>query len=167
MAVSVNGNAGYNIGTDASVVVQDNYGDQFPLDSLGHVMDIDTEADDTPIKITPISNGGKPVFQVVWNGGHGRFTFTRVNGNLQQMILDLMRAYHDSGVIPQFTLSINVLNRDGTVDEYLYTGVQFTKPKLGNYKAMKEVDQALDFVWSDCVATGASAPFLTGLAAAA
>lgn len=166
MPSSINGTAGYNIGTDASVVVTDNYGDVFPLDSLGHVMDIDTEADDTAIKIVPISNGGKPVHQVVWAGGHGNFLFTRVNGNLQRMILDLMQAYHERGVIPQFALSINVLNRDGTVDEYLFTGVQFTKPRFGNFKAMKEVDQRLDFVWADCIATGGSQPFLQALAAA-
>jgi hypothetical protein len=167
MPSSINGTAGYNIGTDASVVVSDNFGDVFPLDALGHVMDIDTEATDAAIKIVPISNGGVPVHQVVWEGGTGSFSFTRVNGNLQRMILDLMDAYHSQGVIPQFQLSISILNRDGTVDEYLYTGVQFTKPAFGNFKAMKEVDQKLAFVWSNCVATGGSAPFLANLAAAA
>ena len=163
---ALNGLAGYNIGTDASVVVQDNFGDAFPLDALGHVMDIDTDATDTAIKIVPISNGGIPVHQVVWEGGTGYFSFTRVNGNLNQMILDLMQAYHQNGIIPQFTLSISVMNRDGTVDEYLYTGVQFTKPRFGNFKAMKEVDQRLDFLWSDCIATGGSQPFLANVAAA-
>lgn len=164
---TINGQSGFNIGTDASIVCSDSQGDVFPIEALGHLMDFDTEADDTPIKITPISRGGKPVIQTVWNGGHGRFMFTRVTGNLERMVLDLMAAYHDSGIIPQFAVSVSILNRDGTVDEYLYTGVQFTKPKLGNYKAMKEVDQGLDFLWSDCVATGASQPFLTNLAALA
>lgn len=165
--MALNGMAGYSIGTDASVVVQDNWGDTFPLSDLGHVMDIDTEATDTAIKIVPISNGGIPIHQVVWEGGTGKFMFTRVNANLQQMITDLMQAYHVNGIIPQFTLSISTLNRDGTVDEFLYSGVQFTKPKFGNYKAMKEVDTSLDFVWSQCVSTGGTAAFLAGLAAAA
>lgn len=164
VAVTVNG---FSVGTDASCIVQDDYGDQFPLSDLGRVMDIDTEAVDTLITIVPIDNGGIPVHQVTWHGGTGRFTFARANGNLQQMILDLMDAYHRRGVIPQFSLSINILNRDGTVDEYLYTGVQFNKSTFGNYKGMKEVDQSLAFAWAQCVGTGGGAPFLTALAAAA
>ena len=165
--MAINGQAGYNVGTDASIVMQDNWGDTFPLTDLGHVMDIDTKATDTAIKIVPISNGGIPIHQVVWEGGTGSLMFTRVNANFQQMILDLMNAYHQNGIIPQFSLSLSILNRDGTVDEYLYTGVQFTKPDFGNFKAMKEVDQKVDFVWSQCVSTGGTAAFLAGLAAAA
>lgn len=157
---------GYNIGTDLSVVVSDDQGDVFPLEALGHVMDFESEADDSELKIVPISNGGKPLFQTIWVGGHGTIMFSRVNGNLQKMTLELMAAYHQAGLIPIFSLSTNILNRDGSVDGYLYTGVQFSKPKFGGYRALKEVDQNLSFSWSDCVATGGAAPFLAGLAAA-
>lgn len=161
---TING-TGYNIGTDISVAVSDDQGDAFPINALGHMMDFDSEADDTEIKIVPITNGGKPLFQTVWAGGHGRITFTRVNGNLQAMILELMAAYHNFGLIPQFAIAVAILNRDGSVDEYLYTGVQFNKPKFGNFKAMKEVDQSLDFSWSDCVKTGGASVFLSNVAA--
>lgn len=156
---------GYNIGVDLSVACSDDQGDSFPLQALGHVMDFDSDADDTEIKIVPISNGGKPLFQTVWAGGHGRIMFTRVNGNLQNMILQLMAAYHGIGLIPQFSLATAILNRDGSVDEYLYSGVQWNKPRFGNYKALKEVDQALDFSWSDCVMTGGASLFLPNIAA--
>lgn len=158
---------GFNIGTDASVVVSDNFGDVFPLEALGHVMDVETDAEDTEVKIVPITRGGKPIFQTVWNGGRGRFSFARFNGNFQKMILELMAAYHNSGIIPVFAVSMSILNRDASVDEYLYSGVQFTKPKFGNYRALKEVDQGLDWVWSDCIGTGGLTAFLTGLDAAA
>jgi hypothetical protein len=164
MAVTVQG---FNIGTDASVTISDSFGDVFTANDLGYLMDFDSEADDSEIKITPITGGGVPVFQTVWNGGRGRLMYTRMNGNFQQMILDLMAAYYSSGIIPQFALSLSVLNRDSSVDEYLYTGMQFTKPKFGNFRALKEVDQAVDFVWSQCVATGGLTAFLTNLAAAA
>jgi hypothetical protein len=163
MAV-ING-TGYNIGTDISVAVADDQGDAFPINALGHMMDFDSDADDTEIKIVPITNGGKPLFQTVWAGGHGRIMFTRVNGNLQSMIIELMAAYHNLGLIPQFSIATAILNRDSTVDEYLYAGVQWNKPKFGNYKALKEVDQALDFSWSDCVKTGGASLFLPNVAA--
>lgn len=160
--VAIN-NSAYNIGTDVSIVVSDDQGDVFPLDALGHVMDFDTDADDTEVKVTPISNGGKPLFQTVWAGGHGRIMFTRVNGNLTRMVLELMAAYHDVGLLPIFALSTNILNRDGSVDEFIYTGVQWNRPKFGNFRALKEVDQSLDFSWSDCRAVGGSAPFLAAI----
>lgn len=162
---TINGNSGYNIGTDIGIAIADNFGDQFPIDALGLLMDFDSKAHSSIIKVTPITNGGKPIFQTVWNGGDGRLSFTRQNGNLQAMVLELMAAYHNSGVIPVFSLAISILNRDGTVDEYLYTGVQFETPDFGNYAAMKEVNNGINFMWSDCVLTGGSTPFLAGLAA--
>lgn len=158
----VNG-VGYNIGTDMSVVVSDDHGDVFPLAALGHVMDVETSADDTELKVIPISNGGIPLFQTVWAGGHGKVTFTRLNGNLQRMVIQLMNAYHQVGLIPQFALSTFVLNRDGTVDEFYYTGVQWKTPRFGSFRALKEVDQSLDFTWSNCRAVGGSPPFLAAL----
>lgn len=157
---------GFNIGTDAGVAIADNYGDNFPVDSLGHMMDFDSRATSSVIKIVPITNGGKPIFQTVWEGGTGRIRFARVNGNLQAMILELMDAYHSSGIIPVFSIAASILNRDTSIDEYLYTGVQWNTPEFGNYAAMKEVDQHLDFMWSNCVRTGGGSAFLTGLAAA-
>jgi hypothetical protein len=164
MTVTVNG---FNIGTDCSVTFSDNYGDSFTAQDLGHLMDVETAATDTAVKITPITGGGVPIFQTVWDGGTGRLTFSRVNTNLQQMILDLMSAYFSSGIIPVFSMMMNVLDRNGTVDEYLYSGLQFTKPNFGNFAALKEVNQMVDLVWAQCVATGGGLPFLSGVAAAA
>lgn len=159
--------SGFNIGTDIGVAVTDNFGDSFPIDALGHLMDFDSKADSSIIKITPITRGGKPIFQTVWNGGTGSIQLTRVNGNLQAMTLELMSAYHQTGIIPVFSIQTSILNRDGTIDEYLYTGVQWETPDFGNFRALKEVDQRMAFMWSDCVKTGGAPPFLTGLAAAA
>lgn len=165
---NINGQSypGFNIGTDIGVAVSDNYGDAFPIDALGHMMDFDSIAASSMIKITPITRGGKPLFQTVWNGGSGHIQFSRVNGNLQAMTLELMAAYHNAGIIPVFAMSTSILNRDGTVDEYLYSGVQWETPHFGNWRALKEVDMRLEFLWTDCIKTGGASPFLTGLAAA-
>lgn len=161
---TING-TGYNIGTDIGVSVADNFGDAFPIDALGLMMDFDSTADSSIIKVVPITNGGKPLFQTVWNGGTGKISFTRVNGNLQSMALELMAAYHTLGIIPVFSIAASILNRDGTIDEYLYSGVQWNMPHFGNFAALKEVNQSIDFSWSDCIKTGAASPFLTNLAA--
>ena len=162
---TINGSS-YSIGTDLGVSVSDNYGDQFPISALGLLMDFDTKAHSSMIKVTPITNGGRPIFQTVWNGGDGRMTFTRQNGNLQAMVLDLMTAYHTRGIIPVFGLAASILNRDGTIDEYLYSGVQWETPDFGNFAALKEVNNGISFNWSQCVKTGGPTAFLTGVAAA-
>lgn len=158
---------GFTVGTDCSVSVTDSFGDAFPIDALGHMLTFESDVDDTEVKITPITRGGIPIFQTTWNGGHGSIGFARLNGNLEQMVLELMNAYHSFGIIPQFSLLTAVLNRDGSVDERLYTGVQFNKPRFGRYAALKEVDQALGFSWGFCQVVGGATPFLTALAAVA
>jgi hypothetical protein len=157
---------GFNIGTDASVSAEDNFGDSFPLGALGRLMTFESDVDDAEVKIIPIDNGGVPIFQTVWSGGHGMIGFTRLNGNLEQMIIDLMTAYHSFGIIPEFTVFSSILNRDGSIDERMYKGVQFNKPKFGRFAAIKDVDQGLGFSFGRVVSTGGATPFLTGLAAA-
>ena len=164
MSLSVNG---FNVGTDASFVVTDNLGDVFFDDSLGHLMDFSTEAVDQMIKVQPITRGGVPVFQTTWNGGTGHMMYSRFGPTFQQMFLDLAAAYHASGIIPQFNLQLGVRNRSMVVDTYLYTGVQFTQPKFGNFRASKEVDMSVNFGWSTCTGTGALASFLSSVAQAA
>src|SRR6185312_1608192 len=147
MAVTVNG---YNVGTDSSLTVLDSFGDVFMSDDLGYLMSFESEATDQMNKITPISQGGVPILQTIWNGGTGSLMYTRFGPSFQQLFLDLASAYHDSGTIPQFQVSLNVKNRDGSIDEYLYAGVQFTRPRFGTFRGIREVDMRVDFGWATC-----------------
>jgi hypothetical protein len=159
--------SGFNVGTDVSVTISDIYGDVFPADLLGHLMEFDSEAEDTELKIIPITNGGRPIYQTIPGGHSGNMMFTRVNGNFQAMVNELYNAYHDVGLITQLSITANVLNRDGTVDEYLWSNAQLKKPRFGNFHATKEVDMRLGFSASVLTITGGASAFLTGLAAAA
>lgn len=160
--VTVNG---FNVGTDVSVAITDNYGDSFTADQLGYLMDFESESEDVPVKITPVTGGGVPIYQTLWNGISGSMSFTRSSAAFQQMFIDLMNAYFTNGVIPQFTISVNVRDRAGSIDEYLYTGVQFEKPRFGNYKATKEVDMKMNFKASQMTVNGTGTAFLTAAAA--
>jgi hypothetical protein len=164
MAVTV---AGFNIGTDAAVSISDQYGDIFPASSLGHIMEFDAESEDTEIKIVPLTGGGVPIYQTIWSGVRGHLMFTRNTGALTLMIIELMNAYHDSGIIPQFSMTLTVLNRDGTTDEYLFSGVQWIRPRFGNFRATKEVDERLEFRASRITATGGLSALLSELPTAA
>lgn len=156
---------GFNIGTDLSIAISDQFGDLFGAQLLGNLMEADAESEDTEIKIVPLTGGGVPIYQTIWSGMRGHIMYTRSSGSLSRMIIDLMSAYHDQGLLPQFAMTWAVLNRDGTVDEYLFSGVQWIRPRLGNFRATKEVDERLEFRASRLTGVGGLAPFLTGLAA--
>ena len=154
---------GFNVGTDFSAMLMDNFGDIFPLSQFGLVMDFESESLDRELEVVPISDGGVPLFQTIWAGVRGRISFTRQNGQLQQMISDLMGAYHDFGVIPEFEIAAAVVNRDGSVDEYLYHAVQLSRPHFGDYRAEKEVTMRLEFRASRMVVTGSAVSVLLNL----
>lgn len=158
---------GFNVGTDSTITISDQFGDVFPADLLGHVMDWEMESEDTELKIVPISNGGVPIYQTIPGGYRGKCSLTRVNGNLQAMVAELWNAYHADGIITQLSISQNVLNRDGTIDEYLWSNVQIAKPRFGMFRHEKEVDMSFDIRASLLTVAGGTAAFLTGLGAIA
>jgi hypothetical protein len=152
---------GYNVGTDASVTISDQFGDVFPADLLGHLMEFDSESEDTELKIIPITNGGVPIYQTIPGGYMGNMQFARVNGNFQAMVSELWNAYHQQGLITQLSLTLNVLNRDGSVDEYLWSNMQIKKPRFGNFRHEKEVDMRMGFSASLMTISGGSTQFLS------
>lgn len=150
MALTINN---FNIGQDLSVVIQSDSGLVIPACTLGLLMDFDVTADDVMLKIVPICNGGMPIYNTIWQGWSGKLTFTRFNGAITNMIAQLMNDFYNSGAMPHFSISCSVLNRDNSVDQYLFTGVVWTKPTFGNFKADKEVDQTLNFQAQNMIAT--------------
>lgn len=159
--------SGYNVGSDASVTIGDQFGDVFPADLLGHLMEFDMESEDTELKIIPITNGGVPIYQTIPGGYMGNMQFARVNGNFQAMVSELWNGYHQQGLITQLSITVNVLNRDGSVDEYLFSNAQIKKPRFGNFRHEKEVDMRLGWSASLMTISGGASSFLSlpGLAA--
>lgn len=159
--------SGYNVGTDASITISDAYGDVFTAQDLGLLTDFESKAISTTLKVTPITNGGIPVLQTLWNGVSGRMRFVRQSAAFQEFFLEVILAYHQSGIITPFSMSLEILDRSGQIDEYLIQGVQFEDPDFGNYAGLKEVDMALTFAASLMQPSGGVTTFLTGLASAA
>lgn len=157
---------GFNIGTDISLTITNNYGDILPLDFLGLVMEFDSESLDRELDVVPISDGGVPLFMTIPAGWRGRMMFTRTNGRFQEFWAEIFNAYHQNGIIPIWTLIASVLNRDGGIDDYLYSGAQFSKPRPGNYRSEKEVDMQMEFRASLMTSTGVVVPVLPLLLAA-
>ena len=154
---------GFNVGSDVSFAIMDQYGDVFTEDMLGLMTQFDIRSVDVKMKVTPISQGGVPVLQNIPNGLRGTMTFVRVGPAFQQLYVDLEQAYFNSGLISQMQIMMNVRNRNGTVDEYQITGVQLSDWDFGDFRGTKEVDCRMSIEASQMYGSGTLATFLNNL----
>ncbi len=156
-------NNAFNIGTDVSGTLADAYGDNFSLADLGNLMTINVTFDMQEIKIIPITNGGKPIYLSIPSGLTGSMEFTRVNGALTSLFTSLYDAFYNAGLLPHFSLSLNVLNRDGNVDEYLLPQLVLQRPDFGNFNRIEEVPQRLEFSGPTIVSVGTTPTILSAM----
>lgn len=154
---------GFNVGTDVNFILQDQFGDVLSAAMLGHLIEFESQSNDKPLEVTPITTGGIPIYQTIWNGVSGDMRFARVNGVFQQVFSDLMAAYFTAGIIPQMTLQTQVRNRDGSVDTYMHVGLQFSKPRFGSFVSTKEVDMRVSWMASTMVSKTGIGSALTAL----
>lgn len=144
---------GFNVGTNIDFVVSDQFGDTFHASDLGDLMSIDLTMDMHQIKVTPITNGGYPMYQAIPNGITGSMEFVRVNGNITSMFTTLYNAFYAAGVLPQFSMSISVLNPGGNVDQYTLPNLVFHSPDFGRFAGINEVTQKIEFNASTIIST--------------
>lgn len=157
---------GFNVGTDVTFSLQDQFGDVLSAAMMGHLIEFESQSNDKPLEVTPITDGGIPIYQTIWNGVNGDMRFARVNGVFQQVFSDLMASYYTAGIISQMTLQTRVRNRDGSVDTYIHAGFQFSKPRFGSFQATREVDMRVSWMASVMVAKSGTGSVLLGLASA-
>ncbi len=155
--------SGYNVGSDVSFAIMDQYGDVFSEDMMGLLTQFDLRSVDLKLKVTPINRGGRPQLQTLPNGLRGTMTFVRVGPAFNQMYMDLSAGYFGAGIIPQFYIAMNIRNRDGSVDEYQIDGVQFSDWNFGDFRGTKEVDLRLSIEASEMYGSGSLASFLNNL----
>jgi len=139
---------GYNIGTDISLTMSNDFGDQFTAVSLGHLMRVEATMDFEQLKVTPITGGGLPLYEAVPNGASGTMEFTRYNGGMTAVFANLMNAFYNQGILPHWNIEVNVMNRDMTVDAYNFQGAVFSRPQFGNFDGIRETTQTLEFAFN-------------------
>jgi len=161
MAFTVNDS--FNIGTDISFVISDSYGDTFTADDLGDLLSINATFDLHMLKITPITNGGRPLYQAIPNGITGDMEFVRTNGNITSIFTVLYKAFYNEGLLPHFTLSVSVLNKGGQVDEYIFPDMVFHNPDFGLFSGIDEVRQKISFSCPTIESTTNIASILAGV----
>ena len=156
-------NNSFNIGTDISLTISDPYGDVFPASSLGNLTTINMNFDLEMLKVVPITNGGYPIYLSIPNGLSGTMEFVRFNGGLTSLFTSLYQAFYNEGLLPQFTMTIVVLNRSGTTDEYVIPNMVFHRPDFGEFNRISEVNQRLEFSAPTIQSTTGAAGLLAAL----
>lgn len=150
----------FNIGTDISGVISDDTGVTRNLDEFGHLVEVEARGAQHDVKISPISRGGIPLFQTLWAGGNGHLKYTRVFGALSYLWSAMMNNYYYLHRLPNFSMVLTMLNRDASVDEYLFSGMVLTSPTWGTGRGDKEVDQELHFNFQNCRVVSPNGPAL-------
>lgn len=134
-----------NVGQDLSVSFQTDTGQVIAADTLGLVMRFSAKAENEKIKKTPISHGGKPRRRSIPNGWNGSVKIMRVNGNVTAFGASLMNDFHEAGKMRLFSISVSIVNRDDSLDEYLFQSCSLGDFDFGDWEANKEVEQEINF----------------------
>ena len=149
----------FNVGTDVSGILSDDTNlVTKDISDFGQLEEVEARGEQHDIKITPVSRGGIPLYQTLWSGGSGHLKYTRVFGAISFVWVALMRNYYYLHQLPNFSLSLAVINRDASVDEYLFGGMVLTSPTWGTARGDKQMDQELHFKFGTLQIVSPNAP---------
>ncbi len=135
----------FNVGPDASVTfVWHPTGLAVPAENIGHLMELSAEQQVDTQKIVPITKGGRSINENIYTGWSGSINFTRVNGSLTAIFVTQEQNYYN-GQRAHWDILVNVTNRDGTIDEYLFSVVSFNRGQFGAFQTRNAIEQSLSF----------------------
>lgn len=154
---------GFNVGSDVSFAIMDQWGDVFSESMIGLMTQFDIRSIENKMKVTPISNSGIPVLQNTPNGLRGTMTFVRTGPAFSQLYVDISQGFFNAGIISQLFIMMNVRNRDGSVDEYQLVGVQLSDWDFGDFRGTKEVDCKMSIEAAQMYGSGSLASMLNNM----
>lgn len=133
------------VGQNSLVTLTDDQGNTFLLSDFGHLIEFDASADDTLIKVRPITNGGLALSRRIPHGWTGRMTFGKFNGLFNDYIALQEENFYNLGVQRFATMIVTVFNVDGSTSNYVFTRVVLHKPTFGTFRSDREVEITCQF----------------------
>jgi hypothetical protein len=150
----------FNIGKDVSGQILDDTGTSRNFIQIAHLLSVRIEQREHLVRSTPITNGGIPLIETIWEGGSIHFMWQRARGNVEFMVMQAAANFFALDLRPNFTVNWFVQNKDGTVDSFQAIGCKITRPELGTFSADKHVDQSQVFEFTQAKLQGPNAPAL-------
>ncbi len=149
---------GFTVGTSLqSVILQNDQGQSFPVEQLGHLKDLSSTQEASQVICTPTIYNGKRLHRNIYHDFSGELLFTRYNAALTQLILAIMQRFQTTGQETYWSIYGTIYNDViNTQDEYLYTNAVFDRHNAGKFMGTGEVENSLAFRSQELVLTGAS-----------
>ncbi len=164
MQILVNG---ANVGTDLqNVLFQTTPGGvSFLASKMGHLKEISATTQNTKVIITPVIYNGLRIHRNIYHDLMGEMTFTRFNGDITNLIWNIMLNFRNTGAETYFSLYTSIWNSAlpvPSLDEYQFTQLVFDEHSLGRFNGTSEVDVTLPWRCQTLTISGTSQNVLTG-----
>jgi hypothetical protein len=157
----------FNIGKDVSGRIYDDSGFSRSLFDFGHVLSVKLELTGRLIRQMPITNGGIPLLETIWEGARVHFRYTRARGNVEFFAVQTMANYFALNLRPNFSFVWFIADKNGSLDSYIASGGKIDPARLdiGDFSGAKDVEQgfSMDFATATIVGPNAPAPGASGL----
>lgn len=142
------GVSGFNIGKDLSLdLVHPTQG----VIPIALITSFNARALKTRLTSKPITNGGRTVNRVTYQGWEGTCELDRTDGVID-ILTNLLETNYFAG-LPEtyFMITETIRNPDGSVDQFRYTNVVFEPDDMGTFRGEEKVSQRFMFVASQRV----------------
>jgi hypothetical protein len=134
----------FNVGTDLSCSMTNiRTGLNRNLDEFGQLEEFRARSLTTKIEVTPISRGGVRLFRTLYGGAEIDIKWAKVYGALQYFWATLQNNYFQLHLFDSFNFAASCINRDGTVDEFLFLGGEVDGEDLGDFMGTKAVNNEM------------------------
>jgi hypothetical protein len=148
----------FNIGKDVSGVISDDTGASKSFIEIAHLLQFSVVQHERLVKSTPITNGGIPLIETIWEDGEIHLMWERARGNVEFMVMQAAANFFALDLRPNFTVNWFVQNKDGSQDSFQAIGCKITRPELGKFSADTKVNQSQIFAFTRAFLVGPNAP---------
>lgn len=131
---------GVSVGSDARFDIMTPSG----LLSLPTLENFQSKKIDQRSKVRPLNAPAIPL--VFDDGWEGSFEVARMDGTVDDFFSTLEAARLAGANVQSGTIHQTVTNPDGSVSQYMFTGVQLVYEDAGSFEAIKEVRQKVGFM---------------------
>lgn len=135
----------FNIGKDGSFdLVHPTLG----IIPLGLLTRLDVRPLTTRLMSAPITNAGKRVYRVLYDGWEGTFEVDRTNGIIDALIQLLEDSYFAGAPETYFLITQTIRNPDASIDEFRYKSTVIQPESGGTWAGEEKVSERFSFVSS-------------------
>lgn len=134
---------GFNIGKEASLDLVHPRAGVIPIALL---TSFNAKPMKTRLESKPITNGGRPVYRMTYQGWEGNFEYDRTDEVVDLVFQELETNYYSGLPETYFMITQTVRNPDGSIGDWRYVNCILEPNDPGTYKGEEKVTGSFGFV---------------------